>query len=70
MSATIEITDTSTLKEVAEAIDSLRIVMLFEHEHRDGLSPQAEQFFLLALASLEQAQHHMMLAHYNDMRRD
>ena len=57
------------LEELAKACEKLRVDMLLgpEGDTPDilvGLSPEAEQFALLALTSLEQAQRYATLANY------
>jgi len=50
-------------EDLGRRIEELRTSIVFD----DGLtvlSPCAEQHFMLAIAALEQARAHMMLAHY------
>jgi hypothetical protein len=51
---------------LASRIEKVRIDALIELG--DGLSPEAAQHFLLALAALEQARCHAKLAHYAYMK--
>lgn len=53
------------LEEAAKKIDQLRKEFLDTPDLVDGLAPVAEQMFLLAVCSLEQAQRQMMLACLN-----
>lgn len=60
-------------ERLAKELEERRTGILFS-EPEDGadtvLSPQAEQFYLLALNALEQAERYMRLAHYHAMRRE
>ena len=49
------------LKEISEFIEETRVEILFGFEDKDTLKPLAEQHFLLALSSLDQAARHMQM---------
>lgn len=56
-----DLSDPEDLDRYAVRIGALRIEALFE-ESSNGLAPLAEQHLCLALATLEQAAHHVKLA--------
>jgi hypothetical protein len=51
-------------QELASQAERFRTETLFAEEGSTVLSPEAEQHYLLALAALETAERHFMLAHY------
>ena len=57
-----------TLDDAAERVHRLRTVMLLGSDCGEGLSPYAEQHYLAALASLEQAQCSLRLASLHEAR--
>lgn len=64
-----------TLDEFAKAIEKLRTDALFGTDASDavpdkGLGPMSEQYYLLALAALDQAHRFATIAEYHRMRKD
>jgi len=60
---------------LAKECEKLRLKALFADEEENGcpltsLPPQAQEYLLLALTALEQAQRFAKLAEYNRMRGD
>lgn len=51
-----------SLNEMAQAVDTLRADFLLGADGAEGIEPEAEQFFLSALAMLAVAQRQMTLA--------
>lgn len=61
--------DPEDMASMAQGIESFRMSFLLDVDG-DWMSPIAEQHFLLALSSLEQAQRFMRLANYFQMRKE
>jgi hypothetical protein len=61
--------DANDLERFKGLIERLRATVLFD-EDLSGLGPMSEQYVLLSLASLEQAERFMKIAHYHLMRKD
>lgn len=53
-------------EDLGKAIEALRLRALFDG--RENFPPQAEAYYLLALAALEQAKQFATLAHYAEMQ--
>lgn len=58
--------DEFSSEDLAKAVDVLRLRAL--SDGRENLPPQAEAYYLLALAALEQAKQFATLAHYAEMQ--
>lgn len=61
--------NTEDLEKFAKLIEKLRITVLFEDD-LSGLGPMSEQYVLLSLGALDQAERFMKIAHFHLMRKD
>lgn len=57
-----------TLDKAIEILDHLKGELLFSCEETEAPTPMAEQFMLLALASMEQTHAYLKLAKYHSMQ--